>query len=124
MKLILKIVLTIVLATALQMMMPWWAIAIAGFSVSAVIYTKGLNSFVAGFIAVFLLWTIKAYLIDLGNEQLLSTKIATLFNVPVVSLPLLTGAIGGLVAGFASLTGSTFSNILRPAKKNRNKYYF
>ena len=35
----------------------------------------------------------------------------------------ITGFVGGLVAGFASLSGSTFINMLKRTKR-RNKYYF
>lgn len=123
MKFILKMILIAALAALLQTYFPWWSMAIAAFIISCVIYTKGLNSFLAGFISISLLWTIKAYYIDIANEQILSTKIASLFTVTPLLLLIITGVIGGLVAGFSSMSGSTFIGMFKTTKKSRNKYY-
>ncbi|MDH5368343.1 MAG: hypothetical protein OEW67_15300, partial [Cyclobacteriaceae bacterium] len=106
MKFIFKTILIAALATLLQTFFPWWSMAIAAFTISCFIYTKGFNSFFAGFISISLLWSIKAYYIDLANEQILSNKIASLFTtspsftITPLLLVIITGVIGGLVAGF------------------------
>lgn len=122
MKFLIKIILIALLAAALQSFFPWWSVAIAGFLISSMVYTKGISSFFAGFIAVFLLWSVKAYFIDVANEQILSTRVAALFTITPKLLIVITGVIGGIVTGLASLTGTTFVSLFK-AKKVRNKYY-
>ncbi|MDH5475009.1 MAG: hypothetical protein OEX22_04900 [Cyclobacteriaceae bacterium] len=122
MRFLLKIILIVAFSALLQTFFPWWTIAIAAFVISTVLYTKGISSFFEGFIAIFLLWCTKAYLIDLANEQILSDKIATVFSVTPIILIAITGFVGGLVAGFASLSGSTFIGMFKRTKR-RNKYY-
>ncbi len=108
MKFITSIIITALLSYAACLFFPWWSIAIAAFVVSAVIHQKPLKAFVCGFLALFLLWGIQSYYIDVQNGHLLATKVAGILplgNSPV-ALILLTAFIGGLVAGMAALTGS------------------
>ena len=123
MKFIIKVILIIGVATALQTFLPWWSIVIAALVVNCLLNTKGLSSFTAGFLAIFLLWSTKAYYIDVDNAQLLSSKIAAMFNVSPLVLILITGSIGGLVAGFTSLTCNTFLALFIASKNRKNKYY-
>jgi hypothetical protein len=88
--------------------MGWWIIAVAAFAVAAFIPQKPLHSFLAGFIALFLLWGLLAVYIDAKNEHILAPKIAELLfktssNWLVIGL---TAFIGGVVAGLAALTAS------------------
>ena len=123
MKFIIKTILIALLAAGLQSFFPWWSVAISGFVISTLMYKNGASSFFAGFIAISLLWSIKAYFIDVANEQILSTKIAALFTITPILLIVITGVIGGLVTGFASITGTSFAALFRTTKKSRNKYY-
>ena len=87
--------------------MPWWIIAIAGFTVAFAIPQKAGVAFVAGFIALFFLWSGLSFWMSAANNHLLAHKISLLFikvDNPIL-LIILTGVIGGLVAGFGSLTG-------------------
>ena len=87
---------------------PWWTIAVAAFLVNALWRQRPFYAFIAGFLAVFLLWGILAYVISVRNEHLLAHKISLLIikaDQPLM-LVLLTALIGGVVAGFAALTGS------------------
>lgn len=87
---------------------PWWSIAIAAFIVAVLIPQKPLHSFLAGFLALFLLWATLALWIDMQNQHLLSLKISEiLFKTQSHALIVLaTGLVGALVAGFAALTAS------------------
>ena len=123
MKFIIKIIIIALLALVAQTFLPWWSVALTSFVGGAVIYTRGIRPFIAGFIAIFLLWGIKAYLIDMANEQILSTRISQLFSVTPNLLILITAAVGGLVGGFASLSGSSLIGLFKSDKKRRNKYY-
>ena len=108
MKFWLSVLLIAALSFAACLFLPWWVIAIAGFVVALIIPQGAWRSFLSGFIALFLLWAVMSFIISSANDHLLAHKIALLFirmDNPVL-LILLTGFIGGLVAGLGSLTGS------------------
>lgn len=118
MKFLLAFILTALLCYAAGFYFPWWSIAIAAFAVAAFISQKPLAAFAAGFLSVFLLWVFLALAIDMNNDHLLSMKIsALLFKSSSHALIMtVTGLIGGLVAGFAALSGS----FLRKPKQVQN----
>lgn len=86
----------------------WWFFAIAAFLVAALIHQKGFKAFFSAFLALLILWFALAFWIDMENESVLSVKIASLLPLGGSKwmLMLVTGLIGGLVAGFAALSGS------------------
>jgi hypothetical protein len=88
--------------------LPWWTIAVAAFIVSALIPQKPVNAFFAGFLALFLLWGLLAFVIDSYNENILSTRVAELLYLQgsSIALVIVTALIGGLVGGGGSLTAS------------------
>jgi hypothetical protein len=108
MRFFISILLIALFAFALGFYMPWWSIAVASFVVSLLIRQRSGRSFLTGFLAVFIMWCILGYLIDVSNHQLLSARIASI--LPLGGSPVLliffTGVIGGLTAGMASLTAS------------------
>jgi hypothetical protein len=107
MKFFVSILLTALLSFALCLFLPWWVIAIAGFAVAFAIPQKAGLSFIAGFLALFLLWAGLSLWMSAANNHLLAHKISLLFikvDNPML-LIVITGIIGGLVAGFGSLTG-------------------
>jgi len=108
MKFISSILLTALLSFVAGLYMPWWSVAIAAIIVSIIIPIASWKSFLSGFLSVFLLWAIFAWWVDSKNNSILSQKIAQLLPLGGSSflLILLTAFIGGLVAGFAGLTGS------------------
>jgi len=108
MKLIASVFLTALLGFALCLYMNWWAIGIAAFLVSLCIHQKPLTSFLTGFVALFLLWGILSWVIDIKNEQVLSHRLSAVlpFGGSVFLMILVTALIGGLVAGFAAMAGS------------------
>lgn len=108
MKFIIAIICTAASAFALSLFMPWWSIAIASFIVGFFLAQKNYVSFLVGFIALFLLWTILCLIISSGNNDLFSHKFSLLIlqkDNPIL-LIIATGIIGGTVAGFAGLAGS------------------
>ena len=62
----------------------------------------------SGFLGLFLLWIVLAFIKDAANEHILSTKVALILPLggSYMMLILVTGLIGGLISGFAALTGS------------------
>jgi hypothetical protein len=108
MKLVISIFLTALLSFALCIFLPWWSIAIAAFIVAAAIHQLPWKAFLSGFLALFLLWTAMAWMISAANNDILANKVSMIILKQEGSflLILLTGLIGGFVAGFAALTGS------------------
>ena len=108
MKFLTATLLTVLLSFITGLYMPWWSIAIASFAVAALIHQKPLKAFLSGFFALFLLWGGLAYWIDMKNNHILSQRIAELMKMGSSSITIIivTGIIGGLVAGLAALSGS------------------
>ncbi|MES2004156.1 MAG: hypothetical protein V4450_06510 [Bacteroidota bacterium] len=110
MKIITAIVLTAFLAyvTGVYSTLPWWSFAVTSLLVSLAVHQKPGKSFLSGFAGLFLLWAGMALLKDAANEHILSTKVASILPLggSYLVLILVTGIVGGLVSGFAALTGS------------------
>jgi hypothetical protein len=106
----------IILALALELFLPWWSIAIAAFAFGYLLNSKA--NFAAGFIAILLLWFFKSLLIDLSSSTDLVERIASILAVDdKYLLMIVTGSVGGLVGGFAALTGSIL-------KQRKRRYYY
>ena len=100
----------------LQYFFPWWTMAIGAFAIGFLFASSGWKSFFAGLLGVGVLWFIVAMYGDQQTQSILTEKVARLFptrNAPLLFL--LTSLLGGLVGGFASLTGS----VLTYRKRNR-----
>ena len=114
-----RIILSILLIAALSFLaglyFPWWSIAVVAFLVSLLLPQGTASSFLSGFFGVFLLWGIVAAWIDVKNESILSRKIAMLLPLggSAILLILVTAIVGGLVGGFAAMSGSA----VRPLKR-------
>ena len=108
MKFFISLILTALLSFAACLFLPWWSITIAAFLVAVLIPQKPGKAFLAGFIALLLLWGGLSFWISNNNNHILAHKISQLIlkmDNPMV-LILVTAMIGALVAGFAALTGS------------------
>ena len=107
MKFFVSVLLIGLLSFAASLFMPWWVIAGAGFVVAFAIPQKTFLAFLSGFTALFILWVGLSFYISSANDDLLVHKMSILFlkvDNPIL-LFLVTGLIGGLVAGFGSLSG-------------------
>ncbi len=108
MKFLVAILLTALLAFISGLFLPWWGIAITSLLVAVLVHQKAGKAFLSGLIGVFILWGGLALWIDIKNDGVLSKKIASVLPLGgnVILLILLTGIVGGLVAGFAAMSGS------------------
>lgn len=108
MKYIVSILFTALLAFVLGLWLDWWSIAIAAFVIGLLVHQRAGKSFSAGFVGIFLLWGLMAWWYDYRNQSILSKKIAEILPLSGSSilLILLTAVIGGIVAGFAAMSGS------------------
>lgn len=108
MKFIVSLLLTALLSFALCLFLPWWFIAIAAFIVAVSIPQKRGLSFLSGFLALFFSWGIMSFMLSSANDHLLAHKVSLLIlkaDNPYI-LILVTGLIGGIVAGLGALSGS------------------
>lgn len=108
MKFLVSIILIALLSLAACLYLPWWSIAVIAFIVAAAIPQKLGKAFLAGFIALFLLWGGLAWFISSNNDHILAHKVSLLIlkkDSPGI-LVTITAFIGALVAGLAALSGS------------------
>jgi hypothetical protein len=99
------------LAFVLELFLPWWSISIAAFIAGYLFAENGWRSFFAGLLGIAILWLAMSLYIDASTGSILTPRIAGLF--PTKTVPLLiviTCVVGGLVGGFASLTGGMISH--------------
>jgi hypothetical protein len=116
MKFILQLFLIIILAHILELFLPWYYIAVAAFLGGYTLKSKA--NFVAGFLAIALLWSMKAWWIDTGSSTDLAQRVANILLVKQkLLLYLLTAVIGGLVGGFATLSGALLKRKSRTFKQ-------
>jgi hypothetical protein len=108
------ILLTLVLNFVSGLVFPWWIIAPVGLLVGYFVNLAPSKSFLAGFLACFILWAGLALYTDIANEHILATRVGALFTLrqPIL-LVLITGFIGGLTTGMASLTGALLRKNLK-----------
>ena len=115
MKFVISLILTAFLSFAACLYLPWWSIAIVAFLIAILIPQRPGRAFLAGFIALFLLWGGLSFWLSNNNGHILAHKISmVVFKIDNAWLLLLaTALIGALVGGFAALSGS----FLRTHKK-------
>lgn len=108
MRFLVSILLTAILAFIGGLFLPWWSIAIASLLVALIVQQRAGISFFSGFLGLFLLWGLLAWWISMKNQGILASKIASVLPLggSTVLLILITGFIGGIVAGFAAMSGS------------------
>jgi len=82
-------------------------IAVIAFVAALWIGKKPGWALLAGFGGVFIAWIILALIKSLPNDNILASRVATLFQLPNwILLLLVTGFIGGVVGGLAALSGA------------------
>jgi len=86
----------------------WWFFAIVALLIALLVHQRAGKAFFGGFLGLFLLWFILAFWTDNANDGVLSVKIASLLPLggSKWTLMIVTGIIGGLIAGFAAMGGS------------------
>lgn len=119
MKFFITILLTALLSFAACLYLPWWVVAIISFAIAFAIPQRAIMAFLAGFIALFLLWGGLSFFISQANAHLLAHKLSLLIiktDSPALII-LVTAIIGGIVAGFAGLSGRLFRKVIWVQKK-------
>jgi hypothetical protein len=115
MKFVTTLLLTILLTYSAYLysdIVPWWGFAIGVFIIGLVIPQKLWKGWLSGFLGVFICWAALAWYMDRENASLLSTKMAEVLPLqgsPTAILAV-TGFVGAVVGGFASLSGNLLRN--------------
>ena len=86
---------------------PWWIVAFCSAFPLFIIPMSARSAFICGFLALFCLWSGMSFWISQNNEHLLAQQLSILIMKVgnPLALVLLTGFVGGLVGGFAALSG-------------------
>ncbi len=105
MKFIIQVVAILFFSHLLALFMPWYSIAVSAFLMGYLL--KSNANFTAGFIAIAILWIFSAWLVDSDSSSDLVDRVAHLFFLESnTMLYVLMAVVGGIVGGFAALTGS------------------
>jgi hypothetical protein len=105
MKFLIQLLAIIALAYILELFLPWYYIAVACFVMGYLLKSKA--NFLAGFLAIGILWFVKAWLLDSASSSDLAERVAHIFTLPKKEfLFFVTSVVGGLVGGFAAWSGS------------------
>ena len=105
MKFIIQFVAIIFFSHLIAIFMPWYCIALSSFAMGY--FLKSNANFLAGFLGIAVLWIFNAWLAESSSTVDLADRVATLFSLKHTELLYAVMAfIGGLVGGFAALTGS------------------
>jgi uncharacterized membrane protein YfcA len=100
----------------LELFLPWWSLAIVAFACGY--FLKSNQNFLAGFLGVAIIWIGYAFLLDSNSVAPLAERVSAILTIKKPLLFLVTGFLGGLVGGFAALTGS-----LLKSNKRKSLYY-
>ena len=97
----------LILSFASGYFLPWWVVAIAAFLAAFFIGKTPGQSFLSGFTAVFIVWTVLALFKSIPNDNILAGRVVQLFPLPNnwIWLLVITALIGGIVGGMAALSG-------------------
>lgn len=97
-------------AWLLSLVFPWWTVAVPGLVLGARLGKSGGHSFGYGSLGIGGLWFLQSLISHIGNNGVLTDRIAHLFSLPHPWLVIfITVLIGGLCGGLTSLTGYYFS---------------
>ncbi|MET4081418.1 hypothetical protein ABIB40_001364 [Pedobacter sp. UYP30] len=109
----------IIVCFLLQLILPWWIIVVISFATCGIIGKTGRIAFWQSFFAIFLLWIGYALFKTIPNDNILASRVAIMLQVNIWWLLLLiTGFLGGLVAGISGYCGYQF-RISMLVKKNQ-----
>jgi FtsH-binding integral membrane protein len=108
------ILLTAILALFLQLVFPWWIVAVGAFIISLFYTQSGWQAYLNGFLGIFTLWLIWSASISYLNGGVLSARLSDLLMLPYSWMAILwTAIIGGLCGGFAALTANKLHRVIK-----------
>jgi len=115
MKYLFAVIGIIILGFTVQSFLPWWSIAIVAAILGAAFKLNNLQSYLVGFLGVFLLWGCYAAFMNNANDGILAERMGELFGkLGAIQLVFVTALLGGIIGGFGALTGNLGRNLLNP----------
>jgi len=117
----LLVLLVFLLATVVQLVLPWWSLAVVALAVGLGLAPSGGRAFWTGFVGAGLSWWLPAAWLSHQNQGLLAHRVAQLLPLggSAAALVVVTGVIAGLAGGLAALAGAWMREALGPAPQPR-----
>jgi hypothetical protein len=117
--------LILIISLILQFFLPWWIIGLIAFGIAFWKAGRAGQAFVSGFGAIFILWIVMGLIRSIPNDNLLANRIGEMLMLPSngfnwIIVLLITGIVGGLVAGLSALAGFYSSAALRNNRLTTN----
>ncbi len=109
---LIKVLIIAILSFILTLFLPWYTPFIISFLVGILLSNKPGNNFLAGLVGVGIFWLLYALFLDIRNDHMLSSKIATLFSeslgasITSTVLLIITTILGAVLGGLSSLAGA------------------
>ena len=106
------------LSFSLSLYLPWWVVAPACFVAAITLRLSPLQSFLAGFVSLFLLWAGMAFYINAANDQVLAHRMSQIIlnsDNPLL-LVAMTGVLGGMTGALAALSGSLLRRVFSKSR--------
>ncbi len=113
---IIKLLIISVLSFALSFFLPWYTPFFICFLTGIILSNKPGNNFLAGLLGVGIFWLFYALFLDLKNEHVLSSKIATLFSTSLNTqitnsvLIMVTTFLGAILGGLSAMSGAMIAD--------------
>jgi hypothetical protein len=105
MKFILQVFGIMILGHMFEIFLPWYSIALAAFVMGY--FLRSRANFLAGFLGIALLWLFQAWMMNSGTASDLADRVAHIFSLSRTEwLLLVMAVVGGMVGGFAALSGA------------------
>jgi|JI8StandDraft_2_1071088.scaffolds.fasta_scaffold05471_4 hypothetical protein len=109
-----------ILVFSAQYFMHWqiWSVAAISYVVAGILGKTAWGVFFSAFFSVFLVWSGMAFWQDIQNDQILSSRIATMLGIANTSewLFVITGLLGGFVGAISALAGYYVKRIFIKAR--------
>ncbi len=104
----------VLLGVLAQLFFPWWIIAVVALYVGYFVHESPAKSFAYGTAAVTLMWLTYAGIQSSMNSGLMSTSVSEMTGgaLSAAQLMVFTGVLGGLVGGFAAMTGTMLRQLI------------
>ncbi len=123
MKSILSFILIVGFGYLASFFLPWWLIAIICFIIGFFVNSSGLSALLVGFLSVFVLWGVLAYIASYNNDFIMLNRMTQLFNAPSKYVLLASTALLGGFIGMLSTLSGYFLKTFNVNKKKKNNYY-
>ena len=107
MRFLLSFLIIAIITFLVGMVAPWWSVALVAAVVAAIAGVNGWQGFFSAFLAVFVVWLGYAFVQDVANDSILSTRMGALIgDIGTIGILILSAIIGALAAGFGGMTGA------------------